>query len=194
MFTYTVDDELELRILEERHAEDLFNLTEANRNYLNEWLMWADDIRSVADSRQFIRDGLRQFAENDGFQAGIWQYGDLVGCIGFHRINWYDRNTEIGYWLAKACAGKGVMTRSCKVMMDHAFSVWHLHRVVIRCAAGNLKSRAIPERLGFTLDGVMRHEICIHGKYHDHVVYSILTDEWLQQQNWQRRSSKNKTD
>ncbi|MBC8170995.1 MAG: GNAT family N-acetyltransferase, partial [Anaerolineae bacterium] len=58
------------------------------------------------------------------------------------------------------------------------FNSWHLHRVVIRCAAGNTRSRAIPERLGFKLDGIMRDEICIRGQYHDHVVYSLLAHEW----------------
>ncbi len=182
MFSYIIDHELELRMFEERHAEDLFNLTDANRAYLRQWLMWADDIRSVSDSQAFIRDGLRQFAENDGFQAGIWCTGDMVGCIGFHKINWYDRNTEIGYWLARSHTGRGIMTRACRAVIDHAFNVWHLHRLVIRCAAGNSRSRAIPQRLGFRQDGIMRDEILIHGVYHDHVVYSMLADEW-----WSKR-------
>jgi ribosomal-protein-serine acetyltransferase len=178
MFSYIIDHELDLRILEERYAEELFNLTEANRLHLNQWLMWADDLRSVSDSRQFIKEGLRQFAENDGFQAGIWLQGELVGCIGFHRVYWYDRNTEIGYWLSQEHTGNGIMTRACRAMIDHAFNIWHLHRVVIRCAAGNTRSRAIPERLGFKLDGIMRDEICIRGQYHDHAVYSLLAHEW----------------
>jgi ribosomal-protein-serine acetyltransferase len=178
MFTYRVDAEIELRIFEDRHAEDLYNLTNLNREFLRQWLLWADDIRTVGDSRAFIRDGLKQFAENDGFQAGIWYDGELVGCIGFHRIGWFDRVTEIGYWLGAAYTGQGIMTRACAAMLDYAFNIYHLHRVVIRCAAGNSKSRAIPERLGFTQDGVMRDEIYLHGEYHDHVVYSILADEW----------------
>jgi ribosomal-protein-serine acetyltransferase len=184
MFTYRIDDALELRILEERHVEDLFNLIERNRVHLRQWLSWADDNRSVHDVRLFIRDGLRQFADNNGFQAGIWYTGELVGCIGFHSINWYDRNTEIGYWLAWEYTGRGVMTHACRAMVDYAFNVYHVHRVVIRCAAGNVKSRAIPERLGFHQDGVMRHEIYLHGEYVDHVVYSMLADDW-----WSKRET-----
>lgn len=178
MFHYPVDPDLELRILEERHAEDLFNVIEANRFHLRQWLMWTDDNQSVNDVREFIKDGLRQFANNNGFQAGVWYMDDLVGCIGFHSINWFDRNTEIGYWLAKDVTGQGVMTRACRAMVDYAFNVYHLHRVVIRCAAGNSKSRAIPERLGFHQDGVMRDEIYLRGSYVDHVVYSMLAREW----------------
>ncbi|MBC8099644.1 MAG: GNAT family N-acetyltransferase [Armatimonadetes bacterium] len=178
MFVYRVDHETELRLFEDRHTEDLFDLTDANRVHLREWLMWADDIGSMSDSRAFIRDGLRQFADNDGFQAGIWYQGDLVGCIGLHRINWSDRNTEIGYWLAQAYTGRGIATRATAAMVDYAMNVYRLHRVIIRCAAGNLKSRAIPERLGFTLEGVLRHDTRLHHEYIDHMLYSMLSDEW----------------
>jgi ribosomal-protein-serine acetyltransferase len=178
MFTYIIDHELELRILEERHTEDLFNLVDANRAHLRQWLMWTDDHRNFADVRAFIRDGLRQFADNNGFQAGIWYAGDLVGCIGLHSINWHDRNTEIGYWLAHDCTGKGIMIRACRALVNYSFNVYHLHRVVIRCAAGNIKSRAIPERLGFHQDGILRQELFLHGEYVDHVVYSMLSGEW----------------
>jgi ribosomal-protein-serine acetyltransferase len=178
MFIYTVDHEIELRIFEERHADELYELTDDNRVHLRQWLTWADEMHSIIDTRSFIRDGLRQFADNDGFQAGIWYYGDLVGCIGFHSIDWMNRHTELGYWLARPYTGKGIMTRSVRALSDHAFRVWRLHRVVIRCAYGNTASRAIPERLGFQQDGIMRDEIWLHDHFVDHVVYSLLYDEW----------------
>lgn len=183
MFTHVIDHEVELRIFEERHADELFSLTEMNRAHLRQWLTWADEMHSVADTRTFIRDSLRQFADNDGFQAGIWYHGDLVGCIGFHSIDWTNHNTEIGYWLSRPYTGKGIMTRSVRAMCDHAFRVWRLHRVVIRCALENQPSRAIPERLGFHLDGVMREEIWLHDRYINHAVYSLLYDEW---RTWKR--------
>jgi ribosomal-protein-serine acetyltransferase len=48
-----------------------------------------------------------------------------------------------------------------------------------------MKSRAIPERLGFHQDGIMREELWLHDHYVDHVVYSILAPEW-----WARRDGK----
>jgi ribosomal-protein-serine acetyltransferase len=182
MFTHRIDAALELRLLELRHTEDLFTLIDENRQHLREWLMWADDMYTYGDARDFIRQGLKQFAENDGFQAGIWVEGALAGCIGFHSIDWNNRHTELGYWLGKAFTGRGVMTHAVSAMLDHAFDTWRLHRVEIRCAAGNQRSRAIPERLGFHLDGVMREELWLHDHYVDHVVYSTLASEW-----WSRR-------
>lgn len=185
MFTHRIDDSVEIRILEYQHTEDLFNLTDENRQFLREWLMWADDMYSYADSREFVRQGLKQYADNDGFQAGIWVDEALGGCIGFHSIDWNNRTTEIGYWLAQMHTGKGIMSRAVSALLDHAFNTWHLHRVEIRCASGNMKSRAIPERLGFHQDGIMREELWLHDHYVDHVVYSILAPEW-----WARRDRK----
>jgi ribosomal-protein-serine acetyltransferase len=178
MFTHRIDEHLDLRVLDYHHAEELYVLTDENRYFLREWLMWPEDIYSVSDSRDFIRQGLKQYAENDGFQAGMWVDGALAGCIGFHRINWMNRSTEIGYWLAQVHTGRGVMTRAVSALLDHAFEAWKLHRVEIRCAAGNVKSRAIPERLGFHQDGIMRQELWLHDQWVDHVVYSMLAHEW----------------
>lgn len=68
---------MELRLLEERHAEELFALTDRNRDHLREWLPWVDRTRTVEDRRNFARRSLKRFAEGDGFEAGIWHEGRL---------------------------------------------------------------------------------------------------------------------
>lgn len=186
MFTYRVDDSLGMRILDYHHAEDLYALTDENRQHLRQWMSWADDVYSHADTREFIRQGLRQYADNKGFQAGIWLDDMLIGCIGFHDIDWTNRKTELGYWLGRAYTGQGVMTRCVSALVGYAFDVWHLHRLEIRCATGNTRSRAIPERLGFRLDGILREEAWLHDRYVDHAVYSMLAAEW-----WARDSAAN---
>lgn len=70
------------------------------------------------------------------------------------------------------------MTKSCRALINHAFSELNLNRVDIRCAVENSKSRAIPERLGLRQEGVIRQAEWLYDKYVDHVVYGVLTDEW----------------
>jgi ribosomal-protein-serine acetyltransferase len=53
-----------------------------------------------------------------------------------------------------------------------------LNRVEIHCAAGNAKSRALAERLGFKLDGTMREGHFLHGKYHDLLIFAVLKRDW----------------
>lgn len=178
MFSYLIDHELELRILQQHHAKALFKLTIANRHFIRQYLPWADDVQSIESSQYFIKDGLQQFARNDGFQAGIW-YGDaLSGVIGFHSIDWNNDKAEIGYWLGEEYTGKGIMTRACHAITDYAFNTYQLHRVEIRCASSNVKSRAIPERLGFKQEGVLREQAKLHDSYVDHIIYGMLAREW----------------
>ena len=173
-----IDDDTELRLPEEGDARELFALISANRAYLREWLPWVDSERSVEDTRAFISGALQQFANNEGFQMGIWYKGQLAGVIGYHEIDWGDRKVEIGYWLAESFQGKGLMTKACRALVGYAFDEWKLHRVEIHCATGNKRSCAIPERLGFQWEGVMRDAEWLYDHFVDLVVYSMLEDEW----------------
>ncbi len=178
MFCLTVDDEIQLCLREERHAKELFAVVDANRAYLRKWMPWLDINRSVADTRQFIKGTLEQYAANKSFQTAIIYRGKVVGTIGFHKFDWPNRSTSIGYWLAADAQGKGIVTRACRYLVNYAFTELAMNRVEIRCATGNHKSRAIPERLGFTIEGTARQAEWLYDHFVDHVVYAILAKEW----------------
>lgn len=72
------------------------------------------------------------------------------------------------------------MTEAVRALTTHAFTVLKLNRVEIRAAVGNVRSRAIPERLGFSQEGVARQAERIGDRYEDSVVYSMLATEWSQ--------------
>lgn len=169
-----VGEEIELRQFEERHAEELFALIEQNRRRL----YWLPASHSLEDTRKFIRHWLEKSAESKGFKAGIWCGGALAGAVGFNNIDWQNKSVSLGYWLAAPFEGRGFVTQSCRVLIDHAFGGLGLNRVEIRCAAGNRRSRAIPERLGFTMEGVLRQAEWVGGRKDDQVVYGLLAGEW----------------
>ncbi len=83
MFNHKLSEHAELRLLEERHAEELSDLTNRIRDHLRAWLPWVARSRTLEDRKNFIRRSLEQFAENNGFQAGIWYDGRLAGVVGF---------------------------------------------------------------------------------------------------------------
>jgi ribosomal-protein-serine acetyltransferase len=179
VFHYPIDSKTELRLLQEKHAHALFELTNANRASLRQWLPWVDRTHTVEHTLQFIRSGLQQYAENNGFQCGIWHCGELVGSIGYHFFDWYNRRTSLGYWLGEKYRGQGLMTKAVKALTDYAFNELTLHRIEIRCAVQNRASCAIPERLGFTLEGVCRETEWLYDRYVDHNLYSMLRQEWI---------------
>jgi len=178
MFRRDVQDGVFLTLLEERHAPEIFAVVDRERARLREWLPWVDESNSVDDTLDFIRRSLQQFASNDGFSAGIWRGGDFGGVVGFHKIDWLNRKVEIGYWIAQAFEGQGIMSRSCRLLIDHAFEEWKLNRVEIHCAPANAKSCAIPVRLGFEFEGTLKEAQHLRGSYLDSNVYAMLARNW----------------
>jgi ribosomal-protein-serine acetyltransferase len=172
-----LSDSSRLRLLAESDARELHRLIEANRDHLAPWLPWAAR-QTEGDTLDFIRRTRAQLLANDGFQLAIAQGGRLVGVIGFHAVDWANRSTRIGYWIAEACQGKGTMTEATRALVDHAFFAWRLNRVEIRAATENERSRAIPERLGFLREGTLRKVERIGNRYLDCVVYSMLAADW----------------
>ncbi len=177
MWSCSLGPDAELRLLEERHAEELFALTDRNRAYLREWMPWVDPTRTADDTRKFIRGTMEQFARNDGFVAGLWHAGRIAGSIGLHKVDWGNGATSLGYWVSADLQGKGLATRASRAIVDHAFRELKLNRMEIRCGVENKKSRRIPEKLGFKLEGVARQAEKLYDRFIDVAVYSMLASE-----------------
>jgi ribosomal-protein-serine acetyltransferase len=178
MYSLSINKEIELKLLELRHAQEVFNQIEKDREYLSRWLTWENYSKAIEDTKGFIQNELNRFANNSGFTNGIFYKKKFVGCIGIHDIDWINKKTSIGYWLGQSFQGKGIMTTACKSITNYAINELLLNRVEIRACTGNLKSRAIPERLGYKHEGTIRQAERIRGHFYDHEVYGIIAAEW----------------
>jgi ribosomal-protein-serine acetyltransferase len=175
-------DRTRLRLLEESDAQELSALIDENRAYLSRWMPWAA-AQCLEDTRQFIQRARRQLADNDGFQTGVLVERQLIGVVGFHAVDWPNRATSIGYWLAERHQGKGTMTRAVQVLVDHALNDWRLNRVEVRVAPENVRSRALVQRLGFSEEGVLHEAELVGERYLDSVVYAMLAADWASRAN-----------
>ena len=173
---FDLADDCYLRLHEEADAEELYALVERNRAYLAEWLPWPA-TQTLEGTAEFMRKTRRQHEDNDGFQTAMVVDGRMVGSVGFVGIRWDARATGIGYWLGEEHQGRGLMTRAVSVLTDHAFDELELNRVEIQVAEDNRRSRAIPERLGFRQEGVLRDYERVGERYLDIVVYARLAGE-----------------
>ncbi len=179
MFSLKVDDELELALPSDANIEKAFAVVMANYDHLHEWSPWVNEHFSLESVRAYYRRTLQKFANNeDEIGLNIVFKGEIVGGTGFHEINWADKSAEIGYWLAKDATGKGLVTKSVVRLLEYAFDERNLNRIVIKCVPENTKSRAIPDKLGFTIEGIEREAGWLHTRFVDHVVYSMLAKEW----------------
>jgi ribosomal-protein-serine acetyltransferase len=178
MFSYRIDDEAELRLIEPRHAAELNALIEGNRAHIKEWAAWFKDDRTIENTRAFVERNLKRLAANEGFTVAVWYRGEMAGQVEYNYLDWVNRKTEIGYWLGAQFQGKGLMTKSCRVLISHAFEELKLNRVEMQCAVRNRRSRRIPERLGFRQEGTLQQAEWMHDHFNDLVVYAMLAHEW----------------
>jgi ribosomal-protein-serine acetyltransferase len=169
-------DGYELRRWRELDAEELHVLIERNRGELAKWLSWAQES-SGRDTRAYVarvHDG-----EHDGrrLQRAIVCHRSIAGEVGLF-IDRENATAAIGYWLDREHRGRGVMTAAVRELARHGFAELALRRIEIRTDVLNLASRAVAERLGFQLEGVLRESYRVAAdRYSDDAVYSMLASE-----------------
>ena len=175
---FLIDSATALRVLREDDAAELFAITDANRAYLRRWLPWVDLVTTEDDSRSFLSNVIAQREEGRGPTFGVLCNGALVGVVGYLPVDRVNRVGEIGYWLAEKAQGRGVMTQCCRFVVRYGFLTLDLNRIQIAAGTENRESRAIPERLGFTFEGVLRARENLYGEFIDHAMYSLLRSEF----------------
>ncbi|WP_339322102.1 GNAT family protein [Paenibacillus sp. FSL W8-0194] len=178
MFKYEVDDSTYLSLLEIKDAEKLYDLIDRNRDHIGKWLKFPSMTLTADDSRTFIERTRLRYAKDEGYWLGIWCGDQLVGSIGYLYLDHENKKTEIGYWLGKEYEGKGFITKAAKILINYAFEELGLNKIEIGAASDNIKSRAIPEKLGFKLEGELRDYEYINGRYIDRTIYGLKANEW----------------
>jgi ribosomal-protein-serine acetyltransferase len=178
MLGIRVDDEIFLRLHEERQADELFRLVEQNRDHLRPWMPWVDATRSPDDIRAYLRGTLQSLADGKVYGFVILDRGEMVGSTDL-RVTVEAKEGEVGYWIAESAQGRGIVTRTTQALVRFAFDELGMNRFVIRCAVDNVRSCAVPERLGFTLEGTYRQRDLIPDRpARDQHVYALLRSEW----------------
>jgi len=178
MFQLKINEDIMLRMLSARDAKQLFEITDRSRSHLKKWLPWLNDTVSEADSLSFIKNSFIPYQNRKGLTAGVFYRKKLVGVVGYNSIDLKNRIGTVGYWLDIHQTGKGIMSHSVKALVNYGFTELNLNRIEIRCAVGNIASRAIPERLEFVQEGILREVEWLYHHFVDHVIYSMLQKDW----------------
>lgn len=176
--TITIDEQVKLELITEKHVDALYNAIDANRGHLSEFLPWVGNMRSVGDFQIYIKNCESLYRQGKEVSFAILFNEVPVGRIGLHHINSQNKNASIGYWLTKGAEGRGIVSKSCKAIITYGFRELGLHRIEIKAAVDNSRSQAVPKKLGFTQEGALREAEWVNDKFLDLVVYSLLSKEW----------------
>lgn len=173
-----IDNDIELRQLEQTDAMDIFQAIDSQREYLGKWLPFVVFTRSVSDSEEFVNSVINAPKERFELQFTIRKRDQFIGLIGFKDTDKANKKTEIGYWLSEKYQKRGIITRSVEKLCNFAFNELDLNRVQIKCAVGNQRSKNVPKRLGFKFEGVERHGELLTGNIFTNLeIYSKLKSD-----------------
>jgi RimJ/RimL family protein N-acetyltransferase len=119
------------------------------------------------------RDGL-------DLALGIWRREDgrYLGGTGLHNIDWSVPAFDVGYWIREGDEGKGYVTETVRLLVRWAFDELGAQRLGLTCDSANERSRRIPERMGFVLEGRLRnHARTESGGLRDTLVFSLIPSD-----------------
>lgn len=178
MHEIVVNNQIRLEKIKYSHAFQVFQAIDANREFLKTWLPFVQQTHTQEDTEAFIRSVLADSSEGRDEVFVVWFERRLVGLIGLKDTDYLNQKTEIGYWLVESMTGKGIMTKCVKALIEFVFSAMKLNRIQIKCGVGNVKSSAIPKRLGFAFEGVERDGEKHQNRFIDLEIYSLLKKEY----------------
>ncbi|MEI8271933.1 MAG: GNAT family protein [Paludibacter sp.] len=172
-----VDQNIRLKEIGFEHLRPIFKTIDSQRDYLAEWLPFVELTLDISYTNQFIENYLNSDKINLTF--AITYQKQFAGIIGLKDTDLDNQKTEIGYWLSVNQQSHGIITNSCKTLIDYVFQSMNINRIQIKAATENLKSRAIPERLGFTFEGIERDAELHTRGFVDLAIYGLLKNDWL---------------
>lgn len=155
--------------------------------YVNDW-----EVRqylnmfypiSEVEEEEFVRNSWEKKKSGTDFIFAIddKESGQLIGTIGLHKIDWKNRNAELGiaiwkkdYW------GKGYGADAIKTLLKYAFHELNLHKVYLRVHDFNKRAIRYYKKVDSKKEGILREIFWRNGKWHNTILMGILQGEFEQ--------------
>lgn len=138
----------------------VYDAVAASLEELKPWLPFANHEQTLEGVEANIRESHAKFLKREDLRLLVFlkETGEFIASSGLHRINWDVPKFEIGYWIDTRQSGKGYITEAVEGITRFAFEELAANRVEIRCDPNNVKSRAVAERLNYTLEGILQND------------------------------------
>ncbi|WP_155058258.1 GNAT family N-acetyltransferase [Streptomyces blattellae] len=172
------DDGAQLRPLEPWHAQEFLAHLDRGREFVNQYIPFGATAVDAGSARELLQSYADKRAADTGSLHGLWLDGKLVGGVLFLLFDAERGTCEVGCWLEPAAAGRGLVTRAMRVLIDWAVDERGIHRVEWQASSANEPSINVARRLGMSRDGVLRQSYPYRDVRHDLEVWSVLAPEW----------------
>lgn len=146
---------------------------------LHTFMHWSKRKPSLEESEEVVRQAAANWILKKNEEPYLMLFiiekdtGQLIGASGYHHIDWDVPSVETGYWVRNKFEGYGYITETVNALTRYAFEQMNAKRMTITCDFDNIRSKKIPEKLGYTLESTMKANRLkpITGKISDTLVY-----------------------
>lgn len=172
---------LVLRCWDPRDAPLLSQAIDDSLDHLRPWMLWAlNEPEELQAKIERLRRARSEFDSNQDFTYGIFNLGEsaVLGAAGLHtRIG--EGAREIGYWIHRDHINQGLATEAAAALTRVAFEIERVNRVEIHCDPQNVRSAAIPKKLGYTLEATLRSRLPLPGgRWRDTQVWTLFAADY----------------
>jgi RimJ/RimL family protein N-acetyltransferase len=172
---------LVLRCWQPTDAPLLKAAIDANLEHLRPWMLWArhepTDLRRKIEQLRRCRG---EFDLGQDFAYGMFDHAEtqVLGSTGLHTRAGAGAR-EIGYWVHKDHINQGLATEATAALTKVALLIDMVARVEIHCDSNNVRSAAVPRKLGFCHEATLRHRTRTpDGQPRDTMVWTLLAHEY----------------
>jgi len=175
-----VTPRLRLRPLQEADADALWPwVSDPELPRMMSWAAHADRSETLG----YIRSAQAALAAGTGATWAIEHAGRVVGTTSLHELQrtlraWRVDRAELGYWIAPALRGQGLVTEAAHAVVSAGFDAIGLHKITVGCLAENVGSRRVIEKLNFRPVGRLDDDVWRDDRWWSVLRYELTRGEW----------------
>ncbi len=167
-----------IRLLEIQDLDDYFQLVENNRQRLEDFFTGTiSKTKTYHDTRKFVKTMIQKAKKKEYFAYVIIDNSNrnIIGFLDLKNIDWSIPKSELGFYIDKDYAGKGITTKALNLLCDYCFSKYKFQKLFLRTHTSNMSAKSVAKKSGFELEGIIRKDYkTSSGKIVDLMYYGII--------------------
>jgi RimJ/RimL family protein N-acetyltransferase len=176
-----VTSRLVIRCWDPHDASLMKEAIDSSLDHLRPWMPWANDEPTDLQTKiERMRSFRGMFDLDQDYVFGIFDLDErrVLGGTGLHtRLG--EGALEIGYWIRADVINQGIATESSAALTKVAFEINQVNRVEIHCDPANLRSAAVPRKLGYTHEATLKQRLLLEdGGWRDTMIWTLLAEDY----------------
>ncbi|MDP1574613.1 MAG: GNAT family N-acetyltransferase [Coxiellaceae bacterium] len=127
-------------------------------------IKWCKKPPSLKESQQYLKSCVKNWVYKKNKEPYLPLFifekstQEFIGVSGFHHYDWKKGSIETGYWIRTSKSNRGFMREAINALTDYAFNNLRVKKITITCDPDNIRSRNIPEKLGYRLETILLND------------------------------------